>query len=358
VPVLLYRILYRGLECSEMVELIDFAVITIFAREVLEGSLIIGEFRTIIFRAGGSMSLEDRNKLLSAINWAALWATIVAVLICTAVAIPLAVLSMDFDTRTSTIIEGVSKLVAAVCILQLSLKLPKWLGIYKSHISQISGSEDSFDLSISSIRFNVAWNIWREVGECGVFLIPFFLNGEQALAIPLSGLIGSAVGGLAGWGIYYANGKLKNKLYLAIFSAGLLHLLSTGLFMSGCHKFEMVFGSTPVVWQLEGDFWKADRLPMTIVKPFGYSDTRTTLEIVCFWSWMIFGCLLHYRKWRITKRLQAEAAAKNSPSPSTAEEGADSDGEMEGGDVDVGDYGSQSFEVCQQSFEVKVAENV
>lgn len=335
-----------------MVQLIDFAVITIFAREMLEGTLIIGEFRTIIFRAGGALGEDGRNKLLSSINWAALWATIVAVLICAAVAIPLAVLSMDFDTRTSTIIEGVSKLVAAVCILQLSLKLPKWLGIYKSHKSQISDNEESFDLSINSIRFNVAWNIWREVGECGVFLIPFFLNGEQALAIPLSGLIGSVVGGLAGWGIYYANGRLKNKVYLAIFSAGLLHLLSTGLFTSGCHKFEMVFGSTPVVWQLRGDFWSVDRLPMTIFKPFGYSDTRTALEMACFWSWLIFGCLLHYRKWRITKRLQNDAAEKNSPAPSTAEDGADSDGEVESGDeVD------RSF-VDQQSFEVTAAENV
>jgi high-affinity iron transporter len=337
-----------------MVQLIDFAVITIFAREVLEGTLIIGEFRTIIFRAGGALHEDERNKLLSAINWAAFWAIVLAVLICAAVAIPLAVLSMDFDSRTSSIIEGVSKLVAAVCILQLSLKLPQWLGIYKSQKSHLSDNQESFNLSIRSIRFNVAWNIWREVGECGVFLIPFFLNGEQALAIPLSGLIGSVVGGLAGWGIYYANGRLKNKLYLAIFSAGLLHLLSTGLFTSGCHKFEMVFGSTTVVWRLEGDFWSVDRLPMTIVKPFGYSDTRTVLEMACFWSWLIFGCLLHYRKWRITKRLRRDAAMKNSPTPSTAEEGADSDGELESGDEP-----DQNLEVDElRGIEVTVAENV
>ncbi|CAB9510475.1 iron permease [Seminavis robusta] len=313
-----------------MVKLIDFAVVTIFAREVLEGSLIIGEFRTIILRAGGSLTEEEQNNLLRAINVATVIATIVAVILCAAVAIPLAVLSMDFDSRTSSIIEGVSKLVAAVCILQLSLKLPKWLGIYQSHKTQISDEENEFDLTINSIRFNVAWNIWREVGECGVFLIPFFLNGEEAIAIPLSAVIGCVVGGLAGWGIYYANGRMKNKLSLAIFSAGLLHLLSTGLFTSGCHKFEMVFGSTPVVWQLEGDFWSIDRLPMTIIKPFGYSDTRTVLQMLCFWSWMIFGLLLHYRKWLITKRVRAEHAAKNSPAPSTAEEGADSDCDDEG----------------------------
>jgi len=309
-----------------MVQLFDFAVATIFAREVLEGALIIGECRTIILRASGvSLSGDEQKKLLHAINVAAIWASVVAVLLCAAVAIPLAVLSKDFDTKTSTIIEGVSKLVAAVCILQLSLKLPKWLGIYKSHKTQIS--DNTFDLSVNSIRFNVAWNIWREVAECGVFLIPFFLNGAQALSIPLSAIVGTIVGGLAGWGLYYANGRLNNKLFLAIFSAGLLHLLSTGLFTNGCHKFEMVYGSSPVVWRLPGDFWSVDRLPMTILKPFGYSDTRTVLEICCFWGWLILGCLLHYRKWRITKRVLAEASEKSSPAPSTADEGAISDAE-------------------------------
>lgn len=319
-----------------MVQLFDFAVATIFAREVLEGGLIIGEFRTIILRAGGSITQEEQQRLLRAIKVSAIVATVVAVVLCAAVAVPLAVLSKDFDTRTASIIEGVSKLVAAVCILQLSLKLPKWLGIYKSHKTQISDSENSFDLTISSIRFNVAWNIWREVGECGVFLIPFFLNGDKALSIPLSAVVGCIVGGLAGWGIYYANGKMTNKLSLAIFSAGLLHLLSTGLFTSGCHKFEMVFGSTPTIYKIEGDFWSIDRLPMTIFKPFGYSDERTVLQMVCFWSWMILGLLLHYRKWRITQRVRAENAAKNSPPPSTAEEGADSDADDE--EIGLGSY--------------------
>lgn len=313
-----------------MSDLFDFAVTTIFAREVLEAALIIGEFRTIILRAGGVISQEEKQSLLRAIKVAAIVATIVAVILCAAVAIPLAVLSKDFDTRTSSIIEGVSKLVAAICILQLSLKLPKWLGIYKSHKAQISDNEDAFDLTVNSVRFNVAWNIWREVGECGVFLIPFFLNGEKALSIPLSAVVGSLVGGLAGWAIYYANGKMENKLSLAIFSAGILHLLSTGLFTSGCHKFEMVFGYTPTVYKIEGNFWSIDRLPMTIFKPFGYSDERTALQMICFWSWMILGILLHYRKWRITKRVRAEIAAKNSPAPSTAEEGACSDDEEVG----------------------------
>ena len=309
-----------------MVALFDFAVATIFAREVLEAALIIGEFRTIIFRAGSNLREEEKQKLLRGIWQATIIASALAVIVCAAVAIPLAVLSREFDSKTSTIIEGVSKLVAAICILQLSLKLPQWLGIYKSRKVHISDAPvDSFDLTLNSIRFNVAWNIWREVAECGVFLIPFFLNGEAALAIPLSAVVGSIVGYAAGWGIYYANGRMEKKGSLAVFSAGLLLLLSTGLFTSGCHKFEMVYGNTYVVWQLKGDFWSTDRLPMTIFKPFGYSEERTALQIACFWGWLIFGLLMHYRKWRITKEVRAKIEANSSPAPSTAEEGAESD---------------------------------
>jgi hypothetical protein len=42
------------------------------------------------------------------------------------------------------------------------LKIPKFLGVYPS-----KKGEDGLTvgLSIKSIRFNVAWNIWREVAE-------------------------------------------------------------------------------------------------------------------------------------------------------------------------------------------------
>ena len=35
-----------------------------------------------------------------------------------------------FDKNVGYVIEGVSKVVAAIFILQLSYKLPKWLGVY------------------------------------------------------------------------------------------------------------------------------------------------------------------------------------------------------------------------------------
>ncbi|GAX18226.1 hypothetical protein FisN_31Hh021 [Fistulifera solaris] len=283
-----------------MSSLFDFAVTTIFAREFLEGSIIIGEYRTIVLRGGTEETLAPGllpEDALAAITLAALVATGLALLVIAAIAIPLAVLSNDFDTTTSNIIEGVSKIVAGISLLQLSLKLPKFLGLYGSTKKKHPNSSDG-RLTLRSIHFNVAWNIWREVAECGVFLIPFFLAGDQLKAIPLSAVTGSCIGLLVGIGIYVANQQLRNTTALALFGVLLLVFLAAGLFTGGCHKIELEVGSTKQVWEVSNDFWSVHRLPMTILKPFGYNDSRTILEMACYWSCLLLALVLHVRKYR------------------------------------------------------------
>lgn len=301
----------RGDYCKRKItmNLLDFATITIFAREVLEGGIIIGEYRTVILRSDWRNPDFTRQQALRAVTVSALAAAAFAVVVCAAICIPLAILSRDFNVKTAILVEGVSKIVAAMCILGLSLKMPKFFGLYysKSQVKKLEKGEPIEEnsivgLSLRSIRFNVAWNIWREVAECGVFLIPTFLSGEGVVAIPLSAVVGCVVGGAICLGIYYANRKFKNTVGLTIFTVGLLVLLSTGLFSGGCHKFEVVYGLTPIIYELSGEFWSVDRLPMTIFKPFGYSDTRTVVQMVTFWLWGFFCLLLHWRKYKICRK--------------------------------------------------------
>ena len=187
-----------------MTGLFDIAVTTIFAREVLEGGIIIGEYRTVIQRTDWRNSNMTQEEALRAVTVAAVAAAAIAGLVCAAIAIPLAVLSRDFKDKTVILVEGVSKIVAAICILQLSLKMPKFFGLYysKAQMRQMKNGEIldgetmmSNDMTKRSIRFNVAWNIWREGFECGVFLIPFFLTGDEIASIPLSAILGCVVGG-------------------------------------------------------------------------------------------------------------------------------------------------------------------
>jgi high-affinity iron transporter len=88
-------------------------------------------------------------------------------LVVLALAIPLGVLSKDLNEKTIRITERVSKMVASICIFQLSVKIPVWLGIYWK-VSALPWKEKELKkgdemISFNEIRFNVAWNIWREV---------------------------------------------------------------------------------------------------------------------------------------------------------------------------------------------------
>jgi len=309
-----------------MTHLLDFAVITIFAREVLEGGIIIGEYRTVILRSTwDENSNMTKKEALRAVTCSAFAAAISAVLVCAAIAIPLALLSKDFNDVTAIVIEGASKIVAGICILGLSLKMPKFFGLYysKSQLQQSKNGEpvdrDSHGLTKRSIYFNVAWNIWREVAECGVFLIPFFLTGDGIMAIPLSAVVGCFIGGVICVGIYIANRRMKSTVGLSIFTVSLLLILSTGLFSGGCHKFEMAYGFTPIVWKLQDPFWSVDRLPMTIFKPFGYSDTRTILQMVTFWGFFLFSLLLHYRKYKQCRKPSQEDSLSKDDGDRTAD---------------------------------------
>ena len=302
--------------------LFNIAVATIFAREFLEASLIIGNYRTAIIRCDHT-SEEDKKAKLKNVTIAAAFAALVATLVILAVAIPLGIASSELDENVVRVIEGVSKVVAAICVLQLSLKIPIWLGCYakvpllpckKKMTAWGNGSlqekplknKDLSTISMKEIRFNVAWNIWREVAECGVFLIPFFI-GNTAKSIPISALAGIAIALVMGGLIYYANFKFKNKSYLAFFMASVMLFLSVGLFVGGLHEFEEVWGETSDVWVISDPFWSSKQLPMALLKPFGYSSSRTVLQMCSFWLWLAFGCLLHYFKWRNTKLARANA---------------------------------------------------
>jgi len=327
--------------------LFNVAIATIFAREFLEGAIIIGQYRTVIQKSN-DFTGDREAEALKTVTKSAWFATFVAVLVVLAVAIPLAVLSRDLDPKTAEIIEGISKVVAAVCIMQLSLKIPVWLNLYakipilglkKKVIRWCNGSFEEkkkskdIGLTFNEIRFNVAWNIWREVAECGIFLIPFFL-GTGAEAIPISALIGIVIALILGIGIYYSNQKMEDKRYLSFFMSGLTMMLAVGLFVGGCHEFEEVWGMTKNVWKIEGDFWYHKNFPMVILKPFGYSASRSVLQITTFWCFLGLGLFLHYMKWRNTNLARERGEF---PVPESSEEDEEVDIEKEGVVLDTED---------------------
>jgi high-affinity iron transporter len=159
---------------------------------------------------------------------------------------------------------------------------------------------------MNTIRFNVAWNIWRETAECGAFLLPSFLTRQHLGSIPLSAVVGIFVGCLAGFGIYTANRRMTNKFYLCIFTTLVVTFLASGLLVGCDHEFEEQFGESKIAWQVQNHFWDDSRLPMVLIQPFGYSSIRTVAQICLFWGWLLFCAALHFCKYCQTKRIEAD----------------------------------------------------
>jgi high-affinity iron transporter len=175
-------------------------------------------------------------------------------------------------------------------------------------------------LTFSELRFNVAWNIWREMAEIGVFLIPSFIS-TTGVAIPLSALSGIAIAVVFGGGIYLVSRQLDDKRYLAAFMSGVLGLLACGLFSYGCHEFEEVFGETEVAYQMPPGM-SHSQLPLAVIKPFGYSDHPTVLQLCTFYLFALVLVFAHALQWLKFKRLAARRQAGASPATADAKAAA------------------------------------
>jgi high-affinity iron transporter len=307
-----------------MSEYFDVAIATIFARESLEAMVIIGQYRQVVIR-DPQYDGPKRDTALRQIWIAAGIAGFLGAICGFCIGIPLAVTSKSFDKKIAMIVEGVSKTVAAICILQLSLKVPKWLELYPVAKKKIDVP------SLHSLRFNVAWNIWREVAETGVFLIPYFLSGNNTIAIPLSGVVGVLIGIAVGLLIYVTNKYTKNKFALAFSMSFITGWLSVGLFTGGCHEFEEVWGETRKQFSF-GDsttpFWNHKKLPMALFKPFGYSQNPTILMVFAFWLWSLLAVMLHILKYLLAKRRAGALSSKKDPSEDPVETASTSNNQV------------------------------
>ena len=208
-----------------------------------ESTLILGQYKMLIDRS--DLSAVARKAAVRSVAIAAGLAALVAILTVIILGLSLQRIGSKLDKKTITLIEGVSKVVASYFILKLSLKVPRWLNVYL-RADKAKGS----GLSNKELFINVSWNIWREVAEAAVFLVPFFLAEVSTAAIPLSVFIGTVIGTTVGSLIYFFNTRFKNLRSLAIFMSSLMGFLAVGLFAYGLHEFEEVGGETAVVYKI------------------------------------------------------------------------------------------------------------
>ena len=288
-------------------------IATIFAREFIEAFVIVGNYRRLVQTS--AWSDERKKQGLKTIWLASAGALTVAFIMILATAVALSQARKKVDKNTIRIIEGVSKVVAGFTIATLCVKVPKWFEAYGAGLvasKKMTAAKAAMDvLTFSELRFNVAWNIWREMAEIGVFLIPSFISTD-GVAIPLSALSGIAIAVVFGGGIYLVSRQLTDKRYLAAFMSTVLGLLACGLFSYGCHEFEEVWGETEVAYRMPPGF-SHSQLPLAVIKPFGYSDHPTVLQLCTFYLFAAMLVLAHVRQWLKFKRMAAQRAADDAP---------------------------------------------
>jgi high-affinity iron transporter len=293
--------------------LFSVPIASIFARELLEASIIVAQYRKLV-QCSDEWEESSKAAALKKIWYCAGGATLLAVLVIIVVAIPLAVAGNKLDKTAAEVIEGISKVVAAFCILMLSVKVPKWLqlGPYGRRVSSKTlGNTDR------ELCFNVSWNIWREVAEIGIFLIPSFLKGDLE-PFPISAIVGAIIGLGLGALFYVTLHYTKQKAALAFIMAGFTGWLACGLFTGGMHEFEEVLGETADVFHFPGcksskkpscSFWHHKKFPMGLVKPFGYSSSPSVLQMVSFWCFFVLLVLVHVVQYQLAVRKANKDAA-------------------------------------------------
>ena len=267
--------------------------------------MILGQYKTLIDRS--DKSPEEKKTAIITVAKAAGSATLVAIIMVVILGVILGLIGGEINEKWIEGIEGVSKIAASFCILKLSLKIPKWLKVYGTHNHEESkaGGDETLELGKVSLFWNVSWNIWREIAEAVIFLVPFFLSDDNLGAIPFSIILGTFIGGACGLGIYFLNTRFENMKFLAVFMATLTGLLAIGLLTYGVHEFEEVAEWEVVVYEVpggrDGGFWSHKEFPMVIIKIFGYSDHPTIMMIICWWSGLFLTCGLHYRQFLLNK---------------------------------------------------------
>jgi len=292
-----------------MVKLFSLPICMIFAREFLEAGIIMTQFRTIALRMGWDE--ERTNKTLRVINIAAAAASGVAFVMIVILAICLDVAGQDMNKDTSWLVEGLSKLVASVCLAQFSLKIPKWLGVYmkKKGDSEPDPEKDLAMLAPKSLFFNVSWNLWREMAEIGVFLLPYFLKGDDLYAqVPISAIVGIVVATLLGGLIYRGNQKTESKHWLAFWMALVMGALAVGLFSSGVGYCEKVgeWHSAEAFRFPDDKFWSTTGVGGGFFYVFGYHQHPSVLRTIAWWSAAAGMCGLHYFAWWKTQQVLNE----------------------------------------------------
>ena len=113
------------------------------------------------------------------------------------------VLTIRLDIRMMAILQALSRLFSAIITLTISVRIPKWLGIFHEQYDlqdefkdedceEIDGS-DLKRPTLTELQFDVFWEIGSVVMTAIFYMLPFFAGHLSTSVIPIS-----TIGGIGG----------------------------------------------------------------------------------------------------------------------------------------------------------------
>lgn len=275
------------------------AALLVVFREVLEASLIIG------IVAAATAGIAGRNRAIAiGVTAGGLGAILVA----------------GFAGSIAEALEGSGQEVFNACVLFLAVAMLGWHNVWMSHhgrqmaadMKALGRSVSEGQRSLVAVTLAVGLAILREGSEVVLFLYGIASSGESATALVVGGLIGLALGAVAGWALYKGLLRLSTRHLFSITSWMIL-LLAAGLAAQGA-RFLMqaellpAFGNTvwDTSWLLSEQSW-AGLVLHTLI---GYTARPAGIQVLFYLVTLILiGGSMYFVKQRKPRNAVAACVA-------------------------------------------------
>ena len=263
---------------------VDPAVSALIARELFEGAMFITTHVGVVVK-NTILTDEEKRSYLNQLYIGIASGLLIGVVISIAVGFSLAAALNQIDRADYgvEIGEGLSKVIAAIFVIDLCFKIPKWFEISNYVPSEDERIQVSNKVFLSSSLF---WNILRETCEAGILTgITVLLSETDA---------GSTVGASVGVGIFCAivgggaialGARYLNKYFFALLATVIIMMLATGLMVGATGSFEEAHKidtgkESEILYETEGD-------TKSILRAMKWCGIRNEVTVATLVVWVI-----------------------------------------------------------------------
>jgi len=211
---------------------ISWASMMIGSLIVLDVSTELGEYHNAIQQS----NLKWPKHVKRSINIAALQVVVIGMILIILSARLVINLTQGIDSRMILVLEGISRLEASSLMAYISVKIPRWIGIY--HSPEREQCIKHVGEGIDALKFHV----WYTIGQYFILVYCMMLPFS---AHPQSAILGICLGFVIELLIVFANSggdDDERQFRVASIVSMVFAFLASVLFADGCHFIQLVWG--------------------------------------------------------------------------------------------------------------------